>query len=483
MSFKKYFKEYKKSNKRNKTRKLRKKRRVKKRKKSKKKKITKKNMKAGLKPTKRSFQLNTDDPQVDNGALEAFYRDNQGEINDASGNKILLYPPMEFLSSALHSGDSRFNRYSITYDVETIDNNKITIKTVKRGIIPISEEDTKVISPGAEGIHRHHEYNPKRIQATIGDETFFVKEISRIDNNYSIITLFEDDVDGKTISGERVTVQRNRKGDFIIYGDDPKTIRYLDNQLQRDYSISGNPLKLGHFSLLKTPEDYTIYKADGNPLLRDRETDVTRSGDPILYAGTITWRHDGKALFYNNECGRYEPDREDAVFLANMNPDFKMDKTTATSVETGGESKKFYRPYDHVSDLERRCSNCKGWFSTDKIFFLGYTESGLPLRKCVYCYDEEQEFERRQLEEPTSVPTSRPSTEIVCSNPNCFISSNLRVGKAHKPYCYKHFVYNDDGKGDAPCYSCDICREGYADHCVSNTPKDRAWNSAKVVNQ
>lgn len=476
MSFKKYFKEYKKSNKRNKTRKLRKTRRVKKRKKSKKKKITKKNMKGGLKPTKQATEINESDEQVPYSKLQLFYDENQGEITDASGNKIPLYPRIIFPSNVLHSGDSRFNRYSITYDVETIDNNKIKIKTDKRGIIPISEEDTKVISPGAEGIHRHHEYNPKRIEATIGDETFFVQEISRFDNNYSIITLFEEDVFDKTISGGSVTVQRNRKGDFIIYGDDPTTIRYLDNQLQRDYSISGKPLKLGHFSLLKTPEDYTT-------LIRGRETDDTRSRDTILYAGTITWRHDGKALFYNNDCGRYQPDEEDAVYLAKQNPEFDLDKITATSEETGGEPKKFYRPYDHASGLVRECRECKKLSPLDNFVYLGTTESGIPLRKCKDCYRRGQELEARQLTEPTSAPTYRPSTEIVCSNPNCFISSDLRVGKAHKPYCYKHFDYNDDGEDDAPCYSCETCRLGEHDYCSKNNPKDRAWNSAKVVNQ
>lgn len=471
MSLKKYFKDYKKSkkiNKKNKTRKLRKTRRVKKRKKSKKKKINKKIMKGGLKPTRQATQINESDEQVPYSGLELFYRENQGEITDASGDKILLYPPMEFPSSVLHSGDDIFNRYSINYDVTKIEGNQITINTDKRGIIPISEDDTEVISPI--GIHRHHEYNPKRIQATIGGETFFVKEIKKINNDSSIITLFEEDVNGKTITGRNVIVQRNRKGDFIIYNDNPTTIRYLDNQLQRDYSISDNHLKLGHFSLLKTPEDYTTQ-------IRGRETDDTRSEDTILYAGTITWRHDGKALFYNNDCGRYQPDEEDAVYLAKQNPGFDLDKITATSVETDDNPKKFYRPYDHASGLEGICGDCKKWVIRSNLIFLGTTESGLPLLKCIDCYHRGRELEVRQLKEPTSAPTSHPPPRS-CSDPNCNISSNLRYGRLLKPYCYKHFVYNDDGKHDAPCYDCEICREGCVDLCVSNTPKDRAWKLA-----
>ena len=381
MSLKKYFKEYKNQKKRNKTRKLRKTRRIKKRKKSKKRKITKKNMKGGLKPTEKSSIINTSDPQVGNDALLKFYDVNQGEITDASGNKTSLYPPMEFPSSVLHSGDSRFNRYSITYDVTKIEGNQITINTDKICVLTISEEDTEVISPGVKGIHRHHEYNPKRIQATIGGETFFVKEIIMIDEKNSTITLFEEDVIGKTVDGENVTVQRNRKCDFIIYKDDPTTIRYLDNQLQGDYSISGNLLKLGHFSLLKTPEDYTT-------LIRGRETDDTRSEDTILYAGTITWRHDGKALFYNNDCGRYQPDEEDAVYLAKQNPEFDLDKITATSEETGGEPKTFYRSHDNSSSLSYKCSMCREWFPSENIRMKGgeyYCKTHFPGGACLNC--------------------------------------------------------------------------------------------------
>jgi hypothetical protein len=362
MSLKKYFKEYKKSkkiNKKNKTRKLRKTRRIKKRNKSKKRKITKKNMKGGLKPTERSLGINISDPQVDNRALLKFYGENQRELTDASGNRIYLYPPMEFHSSVLHSGDILFNRYSITYDVTGIEGNQITINTDKICILTISEKNTKVISPD-EGVHRHHEYNPERIQATIGGETFFVKEIIMIDEENSIINLFEEDVIGKTVNGENVTVQRNRKGDFIIYKDDPTTIRYLDNQLQGDYSISDKHLKLGHFSLLKRPEDYTTQ-------IRGRETDATRSGDTILYAGTITWRHDGKALFYNGDCGRYQPDEKDAVYLAKQNPEFVLDKITATNEETGGAPKEFYRLHDHNETQAYKCSRCKQWFSSENI--------------------------------------------------------------------------------------------------------------------
>ena len=130
------------------------------------------------------------------------------------------------------------------------------------------------------------------------------------------------DVTVKTIGGKSVTVHRNRKGDFIIYTSDKTTIRYLDDQVKIDYFTQGGRLKLGHFSLLRAPEDYL-------EVTRKSETNETRLEDPILYAGTITWRHDGKALFYNNDCGRYQPDKEDTVYLAKMNPEFNMDMETA----------------------------------------------------------------------------------------------------------------------------------------------------------
>jgi len=434
MSLKKYFKDYKKSkkiNKRNKTRKLRKTRRVKKRKKSKKRKITKKNMKGGLKPTGISFKLNTDDPQADNGKLLEFYEANNGEITDASGNKISLYPPMEFPSSVLHSGDSRFNRYSITYDVTKIEGNQIMINTDKICILTISEEDTEVISPGVKGIHRHHEYNPKRIQATIVGETFFVKEIIMIDEKNSTITLFEEDVIGKTVDGENVVVHRNRKGDFIIYTNAPTTIRYLDDQVKIDYLIQteGRGLKLGHFSLLKTPEDYITTDADGNALLRGNETDTSRREDKILYAGSITWRHDGKALFYNNDCGRYEPDENDTGYLAKVNPDFQIDKITATTAETEDEPKLFYRTFDHKSGkiTSSYCEAC-GFYKENK----------------------------HMRYEP-----------------------NL-----NKNFCFEHYPiderYSHGGFGAVGCGSCQACLLGFSEHCLNQTknPYELTWESA-----
>lgn len=430
---KKSKKKKKKSKKRNKTRKLRKKKRVKKRKKSKKKKITKKNMKGGLKPTDKSFKLNTDDPQVDNGTLLEFYQANQEEISNESGNRIFIYPPMEFNSELLHSerGNIQFERYIVSYKItEKLNKNQIKIETSNRGINNISAEETWSIESGKP--HRNHQFHPKRIQATIEGQTYFVKEI---DNGENIITLFEDIMDGE-LTGKIVTISRNRHGDFIIYTDDPTTIRYLDDQVKIDY-LTQYPgrLKLGHFSLLKTPEDYTIIDHDGIPLLRGNETDTSRSEDKILYAGTITWRHDGKALFYNNDCGRYEPDEEDTDYLAKINPEFQIDKITATTDETEGEAKIFYRTFDHKSGKVTLlfCQECQDWVNIEDMRY-----------------------------EPS-------------------INQNL---------CFEHYpiAENKDshsGLGaDGSCGTCQACRGGWTEHCMNSgidpdlVQRELTWKSA-----
>ena len=113
--------------------------------------------------------------------------------------------------------------------------------------------------------------------------------------------------------GDTVTISRNRKGDFIIYTTEPTTIRYLDHQAQADYLSRGGELKLGHFSLLKQPSDYEQVARSSN------ETYGQRSTDRILYAGTITWRHDGKALFYNNDCSKI-----DSIFIVLNQIDIKL---------------------------------------------------------------------------------------------------------------------------------------------------------------
>ena len=417
-------KKYKKKTKRKKT-KIKK---IKKKKSIKNRKINKKNMKGGLKPTPGSFKLNIDDPQVDNGALLEFYEANQEEIIDESGENMFIYPPMEFQSELLHSegGNIDFKRYIIPYKItEKLNNKQIKIETSNRGIDNISASETWAIEDGKP--HRNHPFHPKRIQATIEGQTYFVKEI---DNGENIITFFEDIMD-EELTGKIVTISRNRHGDFIIYTNDPTTIRYLDDQVKIDY-LTQYPgrLKLGHFSLLKTPEDYITTDANGDPLLRGKETDTTRSEDKILYAGSITWRHDGKALFYNNDCGRYEPDKNDTDYLAKVNPEFQIDKITATPGETGSEAKIFYRTFDHKSGkvTSYYCQQCGLWIE-----------------------------DKRMRYEP-------------------ILNQNL---------CFRHYPidgrYSHSGfDSGGACGTCQACREGYTEHCMSTgkSPKELTWESA-----
>lgn len=178
-----------------------------------------------------------------------------------------------------------------------------------------------------------HESSPDRVIATINGSNYYVK---KIDGN--VVTLF--DTIRESVANGTVTISRNRSGDFIIYTDKPTTIRYLDAQAQSDYESRGFDLKIGHFSLLASEEDYKAV-ARKDPV---HETNDEREKDIILYAGTIMWKPDGSAYRYNNNCGRYAPDDDDADFLASKNPQFGETITTAT-VEGTVESKKFYKPH------------------------------------------------------------------------------------------------------------------------------------------
>jgi len=316
MSLKKYFKDYKKSKKKNKTRKLRKTRRIKKRNKSKKRKITEKNMKGGLKPDSDAIKINKDSPQVNNSNLEDFYK-----LMEEEGIK---YSSKEFDSSILHEPKGDFSRESIDYKILSVgdDNRSITVDTTKRGIRELTEQSSPIT----------HESCPDRVIATINGSKYNVKEI---DDN--VVTLF-DAISEHVVNGT-VTISRNRSGDFIIYTNKPTTIRYLDAQAQSDYKSREFELKIGHFSLLASEEDYQAVAREPELVTKDE-----REKDIILYAGTIMWKPDGSAYRYNNNCGRYAPDDDDADFLAFKNPHFNKNIITATVEETG-ESKKFYKPH------------------------------------------------------------------------------------------------------------------------------------------
>jgi hypothetical protein len=328
-----------------------------------------KKLRGGLKPTALGIELNKGDPQIDNTELITFYASMRA--------KGIEYPPSSFDSSTLHSEKPEFSRYSIEYPITAkIAENAIRINTSERGILGLSVADTESISPESP-IHRDHPYNPKRVQAKIKGRTYFVKSITS-DEVGVILTLF-DDLAEEVSPGDIVTVERNRKGDFIIYTTNSDTIRYLDNQAQVDYLSQGGESKLGHFSLLEKPDDYQEVRR------AQQETPSSRQNDKILYAGTITWRHDGAALFYNNDCGRYQPDSADGDYLAEKNSAFDKSKETATVDETDGNPKLFYRSHDHASKLVRtRLWRCAGRCGRDfeKILALRRAPDG---SNC--CYD------------------------------------------------------------------------------------------------
>lgn len=324
----------------------------------------------GLKPTESSRHVNTVDPQLEHSGLVEFY-----QIMSREG---IIYPPrtqsdslegpdsdawFTFDSSILHKGggNSEFGRYEIDYPITDIDasKNKITIDTSKRGIRGLTLEQTESI---VTNVHKHHDYHPNRVQATLQGKTYFVTEIKE---NYVTLMVDEPIPSGTPVSGN-LTISRNRKGDFIIYTSDPQSIRYLDEQAQVDFLERDDPpeSKIGHYSLLKQSSDY-----DREVVRTPDEDDVSRPTDIILYAGTITWRHDGKALFYNNDCGRYQPDEHDSDYLARVNPEFDKTKETTTLEESGGDPKLFYRDHDHSSSLIdcEYCTFCDNCFSIDSV--------------------------------------------------------------------------------------------------------------------
>ena len=112
-----------------------------------------------------------------------------------------------------------------------------------------------------------------------------------------------------------LTITRNRVGDFLVYTNNPREIRYLDNQLQLDYALAGRK-RVGHRTLLNRPGDY---QGHIDPKTRTR---TDRAADTILYAGAIQWDEQGIIYSYNNDCGRYRPMEEDRTYFESIVPEF-----------------------------------------------------------------------------------------------------------------------------------------------------------------
>ena len=187
----------------------------------------KKDMKGGLKPTQRGTDLNRSDPQDGLKKVLTF-------INEQKALGI-TYPPLSTDSLVLHEPKLEFDRESIEYPIIRAEENVIKIDTSERSIRPLTAEQSNPIQPDPNlGVHRHHEYHPYRVQVTIKGQTYFVKTIDENTAEQRVITLFEDipsEILSEISPGDIATVSRNRQGDFVIYASDPRTIRYLDNQL------------------------------------------------------------------------------------------------------------------------------------------------------------------------------------------------------------------------------------------------------------
>jgi hypothetical protein len=307
-------------------------------------------MRGGLKPSAIGVEVNSREGQDGIEKLRNFV--------ESQAKKGITYPPLLTLkSSELHVPKPEFAPESIEYPIISINDNVIKIDTSERDILNLTADENAHLHVAiAQGKHLWH---PKRVQVTIKGRDYLAKTITKDDEASCTITLFEE-IPSEFLSeispGDIATVERNRQGDFVIYARDPSTIRYLDNQLQREY-IQRHGNRVGHFSLLDEPSDYEAENVRGD------ETDLTRGTDKILYAGSIIWREDGRALYYKNDCGRYQPDSADGDYLAKINPQFRKDIQTATGAETGvapstGHPKKFYRPHDQMSGLETPCGGC-----------------------------------------------------------------------------------------------------------------------------
>ena len=370
-------------------------------------------MRGGLKPTELGVATNRDDPQVGRDVLLEFYQRRTGEG--------ITYPPLSTDVSELHIPKLEFARESIEYPITSIEGFVIKIDTSERSIRKLTSEQSQPINPNL-SLHSFHDYHPYNVEATIKEISYVVKTIDG-----DTITLFTPIPPGTFSVGDKVTISRNRRGDFVIYTQKPTTLRYLDNALQNDFKQFNPFEKVGHYSLLDSPYDYEQSKIRG--------VDATPRGeDTILYAGSIMWREDGRALYYNNDCGRYQPDEGDSDYLAEINPDFKKNIVTVTPKESlaragfqvdedMGRGKKFYRKHEHKSGL------------------LFYCQSG-PIQS-------------RAAGGPDRVGISCGPHEI----------DNLRKGGDGRFYCETHYP---SSRG---C-ECEGCR--YSSHCERNTPWEQA---------
>ena len=131
-------------------------------------------------------------------------------------------------------------------------------------------------------------------------------------------------------------------------------------------------------------------------------------------------------MFYNNDCGRYQPDTADSDYLATQIKEFGKMNETASASETGGDPKTFYRDKDHSS----------------AIVVTGFC------RRCNEQFDQ----------------------------------SDLRRYTDGYNYCYAHFPIDDPYR--SPCMTCSACYMGYDAECpaLAKPPRRRVWDAAPFPN-
>ena len=303
--------------------------------KKKKNKRKKKNkMRGGLKPTILGQSVNNGDPQDSKDQLTEFIYE-----MEALG---ITYPPFIISSDTIHMPNLDLAQETINYKVLSIDGKSITLEINRRALRNVDEEETLPIKVGP---HTEHDWHRYRVFTIIDGKNYYIEKCSG-----NVVTFMED-INGKIKENETIGITRNRAGDFVIYTKSPTKLRYLDNQLQIDYQVARGG-RVGHVSLLNNPEEYS------SAGIRGDETDESREGDTILFAGEINWKCDGRALFYLNVGGRYQPDLGDVNYLAKINSQFDLLTVTADTTETDGDPKFFFRAQDNVSGLVCTCEEC-----------------------------------------------------------------------------------------------------------------------------
>ena len=125
---------------------------------------------------------------------------------------------------------------------------------------------------------------------------------------------------------------------------------------------------------------------------------------------------------------------KDKVYLAKRNPEFQMDKITATTGETGGEPKYFYRSFDHNSALTTSsyCDECRGHLENE---YMRYH----PERNKNYCFKHYPE-------------------------------------QKQEPGAYGHSGVDASGA----CGTCAVCKQGHTDYCPNGekTQRELTWDLA-----